>query len=392
MATYEYALTGFDDFLERRRFAFVEPMPATRVCCLCGRVPSCTLVLPCGHVFCKLCKGQIENEAMCPQCPFDSSTLSHANIVTLNFSECDVEQRRVLCVAGGPKCGFRGTLCELRSHLAECDRDEVMCAKCQRFVLRNVLGDHNRQWSNGTFQCQGARGTGPPTAVEKLAAIKKDVKTLQRLALEGDLKKESTYVSIANSLMEHMAEFDREFLQVQKRAGGEERRSLFQALKKVPVAPGPFRAASKSGMVVTTCVFRDVHTMHNLVKATKKEHSIASGLCTLGGYTFWAWCRFDPNQGEDVRISFVLSLLWSEGNNTVAWPFSKKVTLTLIDSVDAAKEIKLPLLETEYQTSSRKPIAGVCNPGYKTAFLEWKYVLQLGYANKTNLYVNVGFE
>lgn len=391
MATSEHTLTGFDDFLERRRFAFVEPIPATRVCGICSLVPSRSVLLPCGHVLCQLCKGQIGNEAMCPQCPSDGLVFSDEDVVTLNFSQCDVEKRRVLCVAGGPKCGFTGTLLELRGHLAHCDRDEATCPKCQRFVVRNVFVDHYRQCTDGTFQCQGASGTGPPTTVEKLGAIKKDVETLRRLASEGDPNQQSAYVNVANSLMERVAELERELLQVRKGAGGVEQNSPLQAFK-VPIVPGPFRAASKPGVFVTTCVFKDVHAMHNSVKAEKKERKIASDVCTLGGYTFRVRCHLCPDESQSVRISFVLFLQCGEWDDHVAWPFSKSVTLILTNPVDAAKDVRLPLSVGECHGSSRKPVPGICNTGYKTEDIEWNYVLRHGYVGKNKLYVNVEFE
>ncbi|KAL3244547.1 hypothetical protein MRX96_002306 [Rhipicephalus microplus] len=40
MAVREYTLTGFSDFLERRRVGFVEQLPPNRVYAVCGMVPS----------------------------------------------------------------------------------------------------------------------------------------------------------------------------------------------------------------------------------------------------------------------------------------------------------------------------------------------------------------
>ncbi|KAH6922109.1 hypothetical protein HPB50_009521 [Hyalomma asiaticum] len=51
MSSWEYTLTGFGDFYEQRRIAFTEPMPVSRVCNMCGRVPSSSIMLPCGHSF-----------------------------------------------------------------------------------------------------------------------------------------------------------------------------------------------------------------------------------------------------------------------------------------------------------------------------------------------------
>ncbi|KAH7932325.1 hypothetical protein HPB51_029355 [Rhipicephalus microplus] len=66
MAEWEYTLTGFSDFLERRRVNFVEQLPQNRVCAVCGMVPSRSLILPCRHTLCRLCRSQITEQNGCP--------------------------------------------------------------------------------------------------------------------------------------------------------------------------------------------------------------------------------------------------------------------------------------------------------------------------------------
>ncbi|KAH7933545.1 hypothetical protein HPB49_013611 [Dermacentor silvarum] len=250
MATCEYILTGFDDFLERWRLAFIEPMPATRACCICSLMPPRSVLLPCGHVLCQLCKGEIGNEAMCPQCHFDGSAYPDAGVVTLNFSQCDMEQRRILLLARAQN----RTLSELRGHLDECGRNKETFAKCQRFVVRNVVVNHYRQCSDGTFQYQGLNGTGPRTAVRKLGAIKKD---------------QSAYVNVANCLMERVAEVKRVLIQVRKAPVfmNDARRFRLRSGQSSPDHSQPRLSLACS----LRRVFKDVHTIHNSVKKTEKK-------------------------------------------------------------------------------------------------------------------------
>ncbi|KAH8030853.1 hypothetical protein HPB51_011897 [Rhipicephalus microplus] len=111
VAVWEYTLTGFNDFLEQRRVAFTEPMPGSRVCSICGRLPSATIVLPYGDVFCELCLDEVCDEA---KCPFDGRAFTERQLVRLRFELSDLEQRRVVCILAGRQCAaFDGQLSEL---------------------------------------------------------------------------------------------------------------------------------------------------------------------------------------------------------------------------------------------------------------------------------------
>ncbi|KAK8765954.1 hypothetical protein V5799_007269 [Amblyomma americanum] len=122
MAGMEYTLTGFDDFLERRRVVFVEPLPSPRVCGVCGVVPSRSLLLPCGHVLCLACKRQIVNGEQ--KCPMDGREFAEGAVVSINFKQSDLEQHHVFCVVGGRECSFAGRLGDLKEHVAGCCNDK----------------------------------------------------------------------------------------------------------------------------------------------------------------------------------------------------------------------------------------------------------------------------
>ncbi|KAH6922105.1 hypothetical protein HPB50_009517 [Hyalomma asiaticum] len=195
---WEYMLTGFGAYFERRRFAFPEPMPTTQVCSVCRFVSSITLVLPCGHVFCPLCQhlsaeGADERGAS-HQCPIDHSKFPVSSLMESTFTKDELEKRQFRCGIGGSKCDFVGTLVELKFHMKECVFDEVRCVKCRCVVVRSRVVDHYGR-------CAGvpsSKAQGPATdetssrAVEELDAIKQDVEELrQELAAQPEARHRS---------------------------------------------------------------------------------------------------------------------------------------------------------------------------------------------------------
>ncbi|KAH7973419.1 hypothetical protein HPB49_000894 [Dermacentor silvarum] len=155
MAGRVYTLTGFDDFFELREVWFAEPVPAFRVCALCGFLPSLTVRIPCGHVLCDVCLAQSAEYEICP---FDGETFSLADVRSISFSRSELEQYRVFCCAGGggSACGFLGQLSELRSHLTQCGNGQAKCAKCLQPIVRGL----------SVYHCQRCPGDNVPPKVE----------------------------------------------------------------------------------------------------------------------------------------------------------------------------------------------------------------------------------
>ncbi|XP_077497646.1 RING finger protein 151-like [Amblyomma americanum] len=143
MAGTEY--TGFDDFPERQRVVFVEPLPVTRVCGACGVLPSRSVLLPCGHVLCQVCKDQTSRDG--GKCALDGMEFAEDDILPVNFKQSYLEQHRVFCVAGGEQCTFDGRRCDLKDHLTECGSDKVRCDMCQQSVVRSAAVEHYRRCS-----------------------------------------------------------------------------------------------------------------------------------------------------------------------------------------------------------------------------------------------------
>ncbi|KAL1433801.1 hypothetical protein MTO96_012330 [Rhipicephalus appendiculatus] len=140
---WKYTLTGFGEFLEMRRVTFADPMPATRLCGICGLLPRRTLLLPCGHVLCDSCRAQLPrgNDR---RCPFDEKKFADSDVHPMTIERCELDQHRIVCSAGSRVCGFSGNLSDLADHLTRCGSGKAKCCKCNRPVLRSHAVSHYR--------------------------------------------------------------------------------------------------------------------------------------------------------------------------------------------------------------------------------------------------------
>ncbi|KAH7947520.1 hypothetical protein HPB52_012642 [Rhipicephalus sanguineus] len=381
--TWEYTLTGFTRF-ERRRLVFLEPMPASRVCSVCGLVSFLVLNLPCGHVFCNFCKVPIVRKQ---KCPIDG--IKYGKYDARESANSNLESLRVLCWVGGAKCGFVGTLYDVRQHMKNCDADEYKCPNCGGSVFRRDAVDH-------CHQCYGGHSVAgsvvPSNVLENPRVSDKDAEAQGRRASSENTTKKSADVQVSNCLMEKMAEHEGEALPLGKGTESQVHSCALQGSSKAPITAGPYRAASKPGVSIAMCVFKDVHTKASLVKDDEMDLNITSDQCTLAGYTFRVRCHFLGNEQLGARIHFVFFLESGEWDDNVIWPFAKKLTLVLSHPLDAEKDIRLPLTVAENEDTARKPDPLVPNNGCKTRDVHWDCILQHGYVGKKKLYVNVEME
>ncbi|KAH7947521.1 hypothetical protein HPB52_012643 [Rhipicephalus sanguineus] len=384
--TWEYMLTGFGAFYERRRLVFLEPMPASLVCSVCDMVCSLTVNLLCGHVFCQICKKKIASKQ---RCPIDGIRFGADDVKGTYFSLRNLEKRRALCGVGGTKCGFVGALSDVSQHMNNCDVDEYKCPNCDGLVFRRDAVDHYQQCYGGNSV---AGSMVPSTVLENPRVIDKDAEAQEGQASSESTTEKSTDAPVSSSLMEKMAEHEGEAPRMGNGTEGQDHRSARQGSPKAPNAAGPYRAASKPGVSIAMCVFKGVPVEASLLKDDEMDLNITSDQCTLAGYTFRVRCHFLGNERLGARIHFVFFLESGEWDDNVVWPFAKKVTLVLSHPLDAEMDIRLPLTVAESADTARKPHPIVPNNGYKTRNMQWDCILQNGYVGKKKLYVNVEME
>lgn len=382
--TWEYTLTGFGGSLERRRVAFLEPVPSLRVCCVCGLLPYHIRMLPCGHGFCLLCEKRTAKDKTCPT---DRLKYVEDRVVSVYFALMHLERRRVRCGVAGTKCDFDGTLYDMQCHISECVADRYSCDKCCRSVVRGKAIDHCRRCYGGESSAAEAS-----TVFDKLGVIKKDVESLRRqCAPSGDAEPQSPDVDVINTAMGLVEDLQNDLRQMASGSGSTDHGSTVQDAE-VLVGSGPYRAAPKQGVFVTTYVFKEVHSFCTLVSGEEMELDIASEPCTLAGYTFRVKCHMASGKGQDVRVHFVLFLQNGEWDDIVDWPFAKKVTMALAHPTDLKRDILLPVTAAEHDASANTPVPGVPDIGYKTDDVEWNVVLERGFVSSGKLHVTVQFE
>ncbi|KAH6922110.1 hypothetical protein HPB50_009522 [Hyalomma asiaticum] len=368
-------------------------MPASRVCGTCGRVPSVTVLLPCGHVLCEQCQREhIEGT----ECPFDGSAFTEGQLVRLNFQLSDLEQLQVVCIAGGRRCTtFAGKLSQLRDHMQRCRSLDVKCAKCHNSVASQAAVDHYKNCSGEASATFSVLSAPLGRAVEEIRGMKGDLQVLRQRAL-GDSDGDEDLVNDANGLVEGLESLDRSLSFVEEMAERVYREGVaLPSPRKKPPTPGPFRSASKHGVFITTCKFSDVYAARDSLTRSNKEHGLSGGVYTLGGYTFELQCEFLLSEVEgteaEVNVNFTLFLDQGDWDDFLEWPFSKKVALIIAHPTDETKDIRLTSLMEGYK-ALKKPGSNLLNWGQSTEVQSWSDLEMKGFIVKSALYVNVEFE
>ncbi|KAK8780007.1 hypothetical protein V5799_018655 [Amblyomma americanum] len=364
MAGMEYTLTGFDDFLERRRVVFVEPLPSTRAC-----------------------KRQIVNGEQ--KCPIDGREFAEAAVVSINFKQSDLEQHHVFCVVGGRECSFVGRLGDLKEHVAGCSNDKVRCAECQMSVLRSGAVQHCRQCDAKSAPQQIVSTMAIAVAVENIGSMKRDLEKIRQRASSEKVDNDAV-VNDANSLMERMTCLERELMQEGKKASGE-RDLLLPAMKKSVITAGPYRTFSKPGVFMTTWMFPEIYAGYSAVNEGEEEHVLSADSGLLAGYKFRLDCKIQKQENEDVLLNFVLFLGDYDLDNFLEWPFAKKVTVIVWHPRDERKDVRLSV-NMEDPQMVKKPAPDSWNCGISTETMTWKDIEFHGFVVNDTVYVNVELE
>ncbi|KAL3210402.1 hypothetical protein MRX96_052189 [Rhipicephalus microplus] len=387
MSTWEYTLTGFGDFLEQRPVTFTQPMARSRVCSICGRVPSGTALLPCGHVFCGECQGEMIDHS---ECCFDRMPFEEDQLVRLRFELSHLQQLSVVCTVGGKKCGtFSGKLCELKDHMRQCRSVDVECEKCRIAIPSEAAVEHYTQCYTETDRRRLSNNVRVQRLVEEVRRVKEDLQAFRQQSLGEHDARHDNLVNGANGLVERLASLERALSLGPEMAA----MTIGEVPNQLPIreTPGPFRAASKPGLFITTCQFPNMCVTREGLTESNKEARVSTEISILAGYTFKVVCKLTMSAEEDVDVSFILFLKPGVWDERVEWPFAKKVALIIAHPTDERKDVRLTSCMDEYKMT-KKPSSSTASWGSWTDKKSWTYIEHQGFFVKGSLYVNVEFD
>ncbi|KAL1473669.1 hypothetical protein MTO96_038528 [Rhipicephalus appendiculatus] len=390
MQRTQYVLSGFGDFFERRRIAFVDPLPPGRVCCACGFVTSLTARLPCGHVLCRLCKCRSGG-----RCPVECVKFEDVDVTSQTIELSDLTELRVSCINGG--CDFVGRLAGLLSHVLECVNDKVKCEKCGVHVSRSAAVDHLRQCSV-ELPTEGTSASAAQVAAADEGP--RGAETLPEHASGEDQVDEHDAANGSDSLAELATNFQQVSSRAKRTSSGELKEvfpgtsSSAGAVPRV-VTPGPYRAASKPDVFVTLCRFDNIYEKYEELGYKKSASTYVNG-CVAAGYTFALRCKLVKNGGadEEVKVHFSLHFGSGEWDNHVEWPFSKDVTGILTHPGDKQKDVKMPFVKMMFDTFKKPaPTPRTWNRGpFTFDGVSWDHIESEGFIHNNALFVNLEFE
>ncbi|KAH6942055.1 hypothetical protein HPB50_027510 [Hyalomma asiaticum] len=385
----QYVLTGFGDFFERRQVAFVDPLPCSCVCCVCGFASSSTTRLPCGHVLCSLCKGRGGSV-----CPAVCGKFEEADVTLQTIQMSDLGQLRVSCINRG--CDFVGKLTELPGHVLKCVNDEVECNKCGVHVKRNAAFDHHRQC------CVGVSTAGTTASLADVVAADQGAVTLREQESGGEHADKHDVPIGTDSSPDDVITPEATPVRVKRTYRGELRMVLCNTSSSTgtvshEVTPGPYRTVSKPGVFLTLCRLDNIYEKYGELRLKEATSTIIKG-CVLGGYTFAFKCTlYRDLEGATANVSFSLYLGTGEWDNSVEWPFGKTVTTILTHPRDRAKDIRLKMFifkpSEGHIIKKPAPTPSARNKGLHTSHdVSWERIECEGFIHNNALFVNVELE
>ncbi|XP_077522012.1 uncharacterized protein LOC144133060 isoform X1 [Amblyomma americanum] len=140
----QYTLVGFAVELDWRPLSFVKPIPAYRVCCVCGLVRRRTAFLQCTHTLCQSCYEQCAQDGA-RVCPLDGHRCDEEDV---ELNDCPVEEllkRKAYCWNKESNCGEVLPASEIAQHFhRECRHHSISCPNCSAAVLCSNACKHFR--------------------------------------------------------------------------------------------------------------------------------------------------------------------------------------------------------------------------------------------------------
>lgn len=120
---------------------FVDGVPSSAVCDLCGVIPK--RILPCMHPLCQSCHDASSQDGGGGRCPLDGQRFNEEECRSSRVPTSSVNTWKVHCWNEAHGCKFTGPLLEMQLHYDyRCDFHFVECLRCGDRVLDRNLPTH----------------------------------------------------------------------------------------------------------------------------------------------------------------------------------------------------------------------------------------------------------
>ncbi|KAK8761111.1 hypothetical protein V5799_027621 [Amblyomma americanum] len=132
---------GFGTGLDWRPTCFENPFPPSRVCSVCGLVPSSAAMLACRHLLCQSCY-----DGVCAKrrlCPLDKEAFQEEDVAWTTIGRESVLNRKVRCWNAEHGCDAEGVASAMLEHFTNaCQFHAVRCPSCSEEVLHRDIAEH----------------------------------------------------------------------------------------------------------------------------------------------------------------------------------------------------------------------------------------------------------
>lgn len=141
-SSYEYKLFGFSRDLDWRPLCLLSPMPAARICSVCGVVPRSACYLLCGHLLCKRCYERCRVEGAIV-CPLDHDVCPQDDILWRSFPMESLAIIQAKCWNEASGCNVTAAASDISRHFQEdCEYHVINCPKCSGKMRSGDLYAH----------------------------------------------------------------------------------------------------------------------------------------------------------------------------------------------------------------------------------------------------------
>lgn len=132
-----------------------------------------------------------------------------------------------------------------------------------------------------------------------------------------------------------------------------------------------------------TCTYNGRET--RLVKSIKQP-------ATLDGYAFDLACKLESKRGKISDIRFLFTLCAGNEDDLLSWPFSKRVSLRIVDSANHGVDVPLEIHPEQDAECLRRPRAHAPQKGMLSKKISWKQVNKKKLVRDSFLTVAVQFQ